>query len=86
MSRTSLKDKAYPITCPEPDCSCLLELEADVKPLFVTKKEVKEYAELLDLAAVSCIPAKDRFYCPNQACSALYQFTNNRSDGLLSLV
>lgn len=46
--------------------------------MFVTKKERKEYAELLDVAAISCIEDKDRFYCPNQACSALYQFTNNK--------
>ena len=76
--RTSIQDKAYPIKCPEADCSCHLDLEHDVKPVFVTKKERIEYAELLDIAAISCIEDKDRFYCPNQACSALYEFTNNK--------
>ena len=76
--RTSIKDKAYPVKCPEDDCSCQLDLEEDVKTVFVTKKERREYAELLDIAALSCIQDKDRFYCPNQACSALYEFTNNK--------
>ena len=64
--------------CPEPDCKRHLDLEGDIKPVFTSKKERKEYAALLDVAALSCIEEKDRFYCPNQACSALYQFTNNR--------
>ncbi len=76
--RTSLKDKSFPIGCPELGCFCTLDLEGDIKPVFITKKEVKEYEELLDVAAVKCVAEKDRFYCPNPACSALYQFTNNK--------
>ena len=73
------------MTCPEPDCNCHLDLEADIRPLFTSKKGGKEYAALLDVAAVSCIEEKDRFYCPNQACSALYQFTNNRCGSIEDL-
>lgn len=76
--RTSLKDKAFPISCPELGCDCALEPEEDIKPVFSTKREAKEYKELLDVAAVSCIAEKDRFYCPNPSCSALYEFTSNR--------
>ncbi|KAA6422585.1 MAG: E3 ubiquitin-ligase [Trebouxia sp. A1-2] len=76
-SRTSLKDKTYPISCPEIGCDCSLDPEVDIKPVFTTKKDVKEYGELLDVAAISCIPKKDRFYCPNPACSALYDFTDH---------
>ena len=69
-----MKDRTFPIGCPEIGCQCVLELEADIKPVFVSKKERKEYEELQAVAAVSCIAEKDRFYCPNPACSALYQF------------
>lgn len=78
LVRTCLKDKTFPIGCPEPGCDCKLDLEGDIKPVFAAKKEVKEYEQLLEVAAMSCIPEKDRFYCPNPACSALYQFTNNK--------
>ncbi len=78
LRRTSLKDKTYPIICPEIGCDCSLDPEVDIKPVFTTKKEAKEYGELLDVAAVSCIPEKDRFYCPNPACSALYDFTDHK--------
>jgi len=78
LRRTSLKDKAYPISCPEIGCDCSLDPEVDIKPVFTAKKEAKEYGELLDMAAVSCIPEKDRFYCPNPACSALYDFTDHK--------
>ncbi|DBA78469.1 TPA: hypothetical protein ACH3X2_007958 [Trebouxia sp. C0005] len=77
LVRTSLKDKTYPISCPEIGCDCSLDPEVDIKPVFTTKKDVKEYGELLDVAAISCIPKKDRFYCPNPACSALYDFTDH---------
>ena len=78
LCRTNIKDRSYPILCPEPSCSCTLDPEQDIRPIFVTKRESKEYSQLLDVAAVSCIPEKDRFYCPNATCSALYQLTNNK--------
>ncbi len=78
MRRISLKDKTYPIGCPEIGCDCSLDPEEDIKPVFTAKKEAKEYGELLDVAAESCIPEKDRFYCPNPACSALYDFTDHK--------
>ena len=80
--RIALKDKAFPIKCPEVACDCTLDLMTDIRPNFSSKKESKEYSELTDLAAVNCIDEKDRFYCPNPACSALYQFTNLRYDAL----
>jgi hypothetical protein len=78
LRRTSLKDKTFPISCPEIGCDCSLDPEVDIKPVFTAKKEAKEYGELLDVAAESCIPEKDRFYCPNPACSALYDFTDHK--------
>ena len=78
LCRTNIKDRSYPIACPEPSCSCTLDPEQDICPIFVTKREGKEYSQLLDVAAVSCIPEKDRFYCPTATCSALYQLTNNK--------
>ena len=77
--RTHLKDKSWPIPCPDPACSCSLDPQQDICPIFATRKELKEYSQLLDVAAVCCVPEKDRFYCPNATCSALYQLTNNRS-------
>ena len=73
-----MKDKSYPVVCPEPTCSCALDPEQDICPIFITKRDTKDYAELLDVAAVSCISEKDRFYCPNVTCSALYQLNDNR--------